>query len=92
MRVDIKFTKHAFKRLSKRCCRFGIDFDEAKEKAERAIRHGKPFRVRQKHGHSLIYYHYFNEGFSFYVPCKMEIFAASKIISVKTIMIKWGRR
>lgn len=92
MCVDIKFTKHAFKRLSKRCCKFGLDFDEAKEKAERTIRHGKPFRVKRKHRYSIMYYHYFKEGFSFYVSCKIELFAASKIISVKTIIIKWGRR
>jgi len=90
--IAIKFTRHALKRLSKRCCRFGIDIEEAEEKARRTIRHGKPYKIKQNHGYSTIYYHYFEGGFSFYVACKKESFAASKLIRVKTVIIKWGRR
>lgn len=92
MFVDIKFTKHAFKRLSKRCCKFGMNIVEAEEKARRTIRYGKPFRVKQKHRHSLIYYHYFNEGFSFYVPCRLKIKEGCRRFEIKTVIIKWGRR
>ena len=90
--MRIRFTKHALKRLSKRCLKFGLNFDEAKEKAERTIRCGKPIKIKYKKGYSITHYYYVKEGFSFYVYCREKESKGHKRYYVKTVIIRWGRR
>ena len=92
MNIAVEFTKHALKRLSERCFRFGINIADAEERARKTVKYGKPIKVKQKKGYSITLHYYFKEGFSFYVVCKKEKFINYALFKVKTVIIRWGRR
>ncbi len=86
VRQGIVFTDHAFKRLSERCFRFGFNIEDAVSRTINTVRQGKRISsVRNK----VVYYHYFNGGYSFFAVC---IRKGRRLIIIKTVVIKWGRR
>ena len=87
--IDIE--AHAFFRLMEREIKFGLGFEETKERAFNAVRNGNVSARKHRSRREKTYYCYFKDNLSFYVMCQEKEYDDYVKVLIKTIIIEEGR-
>ncbi len=87
--IDIE--AHAFFRLMERGTKFGLGFEEAKERVFNAVGNDKLSARKHRSRKGKAYYHYFKDNLSFYVMCQEQEYGDYIKVLIKTVIIEEGR-
>lgn len=91
MEKIIHIETHALLRIIERGERFGLTFEETKERVFQVIKTGSCPNKKHLSINHCTYYKYFNDNLSFYVICEEKKGEFQNKILVKTIIIEEGR-
>ncbi len=90
-KVIIDIEAHALFGTLERGLKFWLNYYEAKERAFKAVRAGKPAKRKHLSKKGKTYYYYFQDNLSFYVICREKELEEYVKIVIKTVIIEIGR-
>ena len=87
----IDIDAHAILRLLERGQAYGLNYNEAKDRAFETVRRGNLAKRKHLSKENKTYYSYFKDNLSFYVICQEKEFEEYIKILIKTVIIEEGR-